>query len=304
MIKKIISLTAVLLLTAASAWAGRMRVITTTVYTASLARTIGGDRVDVQSLVPAGFNADNYAPRPQDLFKIHRAKLFIMIGLNLEDWARDLVTAANNPDLVEAEIYHGIKLLDKPAGAVDFSFGDIHPFGNPHFQLDPNAGRVMAKNIAEAMTVADPADKELFAKNLADFESKLTTAQKRWNEEMAPYKGTMILTYHESWDYFAEYFGLKIPVPPKTIEEKPGFVPSPRRIEEVVRLSKDKNVKLIITEPYYDVSIAQAVAERLGVPCLNFGLYDIGLNPKQADYISMIDDVVNQSAAALGSHVH
>src|SRR5580704_13865097 len=183
MTKKSLSLAALLLLTAAGARASKMRVLTTTVYTASLAKTIGGDKVDVESLVPPGFNADNYSPRPQDLFKIHRAKLFIMIGLNLEDWARDLVSAANNPDLVEAEIYHGITLLDKPKGSVDYSFGDIHPFGNPHFQTDPEAGRTMAKNIAEALGVADPADKELFAKNLADFETKLTVAEKGWKEK-------------------------------------------------------------------------------------------------------------------------
>jgi ABC-type Zn uptake system ZnuABC Zn-binding protein ZnuA len=304
MTKKSISFAAILLLLAAGAQAGRMRVVTTTVYTASLAKTIGGDKVDVESLVPPGFNADNYSPRPQDLFKIHRAKLFIMIGLNLEDWARDLVSAANNPDMVEAEIYHGITLLDKPKGAVDFSFGDIHPFGNPHFQTDPEAGRTMAKNIAEALAVADPADKALFVKNLAAFEAKLTIAEKRWKEALAPFKGDAILTYHESWDYFAEYFGFVIPVPPKTIEEKPGFVPSPRRVEEVIRLAKDKNVKLIVTEPYYDVSIAQTIADRLGVSMLNFDLYGIGINPKETDYISMIDDVVDQVAKALGGHAH
>jgi zinc/manganese transport system substrate-binding protein len=119
---------------------------------------------------------------------------------------------------------------------------------------------------------------------------------------MAPYKGTAILTYHESWDYFAEYFGLPIPVPPKTIEEKPGFVPSPRRVEEVIRLSKDKNVKLIVTEPYYDVSIAQTIADRLGVPWLSIALYGIGLKPKQTDYISMVDDVVDQFVKTLGAH--
>jgi ABC-type Zn uptake system ZnuABC Zn-binding protein ZnuA len=304
MTKKSISLAAALLLTAAGARAAKMRVLTTTVYTASLAKTIGGDKVDVESLVPPGFNADNYSPRPQDLFKIHKAKVFMMIGLNLEDWARDLVSAANNPDLVEAELYHGITLLDKPAGSVDFSFGDIHPFGNPHFQTDPEAGRMLAKNIAEALGVADPADKELFAKNLADFEAKLTVAEKGWKAKLAPYKGTAILTYHESWDYFAAYFGFPIPVPPKTIEEKPGFVPSPRRIQEVIRLSKDKNVKLIVTEPYYDVSIAQSIADSLGVPMLNFDLYGIGANPKEKDYISMVDDVVDQVAQKLGGHAH
>jgi zinc/manganese transport system substrate-binding protein len=289
----------------ANLWAsGKFHVVTTTDYTASLTKTIGGDKVDVESLVPPGFNADLYSPRPQDLFKIHRAKLFIMIGLNLEDWARDVVNAAENPNLVKAEIYHGIPLLDVPKGHIDYSFGDIHPNGNPHLQINPEDGRIMARNIREALAAADPEDKALFDKNLADFELRLNAAEKRWYAEMAPYKGMAFIPYHECWTYFAEAFHLVIPEPPKTIEEKPGFVPSPRRIEEVIRLAKDKNVKLIVTEPYYDVAIGKVISERLGIPYVSISLYDIGLNPKETDYISMEDYIVHQVAQALGGHAH
>ena len=283
-------------------WAARMRVLTTADYTAALANTIGGDKVDAQTLVPPGFNADSYSPRPQDLFKIHRAKLFIMIGLNLEDWARDLVSAANNPDLVKAEIYHGIPLLDVPKGTIDYSFGDIHPNGNPHFQINPEDGRIMARNIAEALSTADPANKATYSQNLAAFEKQLTEAEARWRAKMAPYKGSAMIPYHESWTYFAEAFGLTVPEPPKTIEEKPGFVPSPRRVEEVIRLARDKHVKVIVTEPYFDLSISQEIAKQLGVPLLNISLYDIGLNPKETDYISMMDYIVDQFAQALSGH--
>lgn len=191
-VKKFLALFAILAFTR-PAQAARLKVVTTTDYTTALTRAVGGDKVEVESLVPPGFNADLYSPRPQDLFKIHRAKLFIMIGLNLEDWARDLVSAADNANLTKAEIYHGIKLLDIPKGNVDYSFGDIHPFGNPHFQLDPEAGRVMARNIREALVTVEPADKAYFDKNLADFESKLNEAEKRWAAEMAPFKGEAFL---------------------------------------------------------------------------------------------------------------
>jgi ABC-type Zn uptake system ZnuABC Zn-binding protein ZnuA len=281
----------------AGAWA-RVHVVTTTDYTEALTKAVGGDKIDVESLVPAGFNADDYSSRPQDLFKIHRANLFITVGLNLEDWARDLVNAANNPNLVKAEIYHGIPLLDVPKGNIDYSFGDIHPYGNPHFQLNPEDGRIMARNICKALVYVDSGDKTTFEKNLADFESNLSKAEARWHAEMAPYKGYAFIPYHESWTYFAEAFHLRIPEPPKTIEEKPGFVPSPRRIEEVVRMARDKNVKAIVTEPYYDVSIGKAVADQLGVPLLNISLYDIGLNPQEKDYISMMDVIVNQFVEA------
>lgn len=296
--KKPLALAVSILFLSANVMAAKLKVVTTTVYIASLTKTIGGDKVDVHSLAPAGFDADGYSPRPQDLFKVHQAKLFIMIGLNLEDWARDLVSASSNPNLVKAEIYKGIHLLDVPKGEVNYGFGDIHPYGNPHFQLNPEDGRIMARNIEEALVYADAADKAEFEKNLKDFESRLTQAEARWQNQMAPFKGKAFLPYHESWDYFAEAFHLAIPEPPKTIEEKPGFVPSPRRIEEVVKAAKDTGVKLIITEPYYDVSIAKTVAQRLNVPVLNLSLYDIGSNPKQTDYISMMDDIVGQVAQA------
>src|ERR1035438_2202325 len=89
--RKFFSLAVVLAAASSAASASRFHVVTTTDYTAALTRQIAGDKADVETLVPPGFNADLYSPRPQDLFKIHRAKLFIMIGLNLEDWARDVV---------------------------------------------------------------------------------------------------------------------------------------------------------------------------------------------------------------------
>jgi zinc/manganese transport system substrate-binding protein len=284
--------------------AAQLKVVTTTNYIASLAKTIGGDHVDVNALSPAGFDADGYSARPQDLFKIHQAKLFIMVGLNLEDWARDLVNAANNPQLIKAEIYHGIPLLDVPRGAVDYSFGDIHPYGNPHFQLNPDDGKIMAQNIEQALAYVDPENRREYEKNLAAFIAALGKAEARWRSMMAPFKGTAFIPYHESWNYFAQAFHLVIPEPPKTIEEKPGFVPSPRRIQEVISLAKEKKVKLIITEPYYDVSIGETVAENLAIPCLSLSLYDIGLDPKQKDYISMMDTIVGRVAQALGSHAH
>jgi len=282
----------------AYATAATIKVVTTTTDLASLATTIGGDKVDVQALVPIGFNADLYSPRPSDLYKIHQAKLFIQVGLGLEDWARDLVNEANNADLVKAQVSSGIMLLDVPQGRVDYSFGDIHPFGNPHYQLDPEAGRQMAKNIFNALVYVDAADKDYFAQNLATFDTLLTAAEKKWTAEMAPFAGTKFIPYHESWDYFARAYKLQIPEP---IESKPGFPPSPSRIEEIIRTCRSADVKLIVTEPYYDVSIAQLISKEAGIPYLNLYI-DVGGTPEQKDYISTIDYIVTQFANTLGNH--
>ncbi|MGH7933301.1 MAG: metal ABC transporter substrate-binding protein [Candidatus Binataceae bacterium] len=275
-----------------------LRVVTTTTDLAALAQAVGGDRVEAQALVPEGFNADLYSPRPSDLFKIHQARLFLQVGLGLEDWARDLVNEANNSNLVKAQVSYQVPLLDIPKGHVDYSFGDIHPYGNPHFQLNPGDGRIMAQNIFNALAYVDPADKAYFAQNLAAFDARLAAAEKKWDAEMAPYKGLKFIPYHESWDYFAEAFNLEIP---ETIEEKPGFVPSPKRIEQVIGVCKADHVKLIVTEPYYDQSVAKLISSQCGVPYLNLYI-DVGGTTQQKDYISMIDYIVTQVASALGGH--
>jgi zinc/manganese transport system substrate-binding protein len=283
---------------AAGARAEPIKVVTTTTDLASIVATVGGDKVDAQALVPGGFNADFYDPRPSDLFKIHRARLFVEVGLGLEEWARDLVNEANNAELIKADVSYQVPLLDVPKGRVDFSFGDIHPYGNPHYQLDPEDGRVMARNIFNALAYADPADKDYFAANLAAFDKRLVAAEAKWRQQMKPYAGSKFIPYHESWDYFARAFELTIPA---TIESKPGFVPSPARVQEVIGLAKREGVKLIVTEPYYEVSIAKLVAQEVGVPWLDLTI-DVGGAPEQKDYISMIDYIVARFVAALSGH--
>ena len=126
----------------------------------------------------------------------------------------------------------------------------------------------------------------------------LSAAAKKWDAEMAPFAGTKFVPYHESWDYFARAFKLQIP---ETIESKPGFAPSPARVEQVIQFCKQQNVKLIVTEPYYDVSVAQLIAKEAGIPYLNLYI-DVGGDPQQKDYISMIDYIVTQFVATLSGH--
>ena len=156
----------------------------------------------------------------------------------------------------------------------------------------------MARNVFNALAYADPADRDLFAANLAEFERRLDGAESGWRREMAPYAGTKFIPYHESWDYFARAFNLRIPT---TIESKPGFVPSPARVQEVIELARRERAKFVVSEPYYEVSIAKLVAEQVGVPLLNLTI-DVGGSPEQKDYISMINYLVSHFVKALSAH--
>jgi ABC-type Zn uptake system ZnuABC Zn-binding protein ZnuA len=277
--------------------AARLRVVTFTTDLKSIAESIGGDRVRVDSLVPPGFDADHYVARPSDLYKLHRAQLFLMIGLGFESHAGGhLFQQIANPKLIYADMSHRVPLLDVAAGPVDYSFGDIHPLGNPHYQLNPEVGAIVARNVYTALIHADPDGRGYYEANLKAFEERLGQAMARWRKQMEPYKGARFMPYHNSWSYFAQAFDLVIPA---TIESKPGFVPSPARVQEVIEIARAENVRLVVTEPYYEVAIAKLVAEQVGIPYLVLTI-NVGGSPEQKDYISMIDHIVREFVRALG----
>ena len=104
-----------------AAHAKTIRVVTTTNYIGALTETLGGEKVSIESLSPAGFDADNYSARPQDLFKIHQAKLFIMIGLNLEDWARDPATKDRLITIMKTITFEEqLRRIDNSSGNLSF----------------------------------------------------------------------------------------------------------------------------------------------------------------------------------------
>ena len=75
--------------------------------------------------------------------------------------------------------------------------GDVHPYGNPHYWIDPENGRVIARSIAAKLSQLDPGGKEAFQKNLAAFETKLTAKEKEWDAALAPFAGAKIVTFHD-----------------------------------------------------------------------------------------------------------
>ncbi|MGH7948594.1 MAG: metal ABC transporter substrate-binding protein [Candidatus Binataceae bacterium] len=303
LIRIVLLATAALLspLLGANAHAEKTRVIAFTTDVASIAQSVGGDRIDVQALVPGNWDVDRYEPRPSDLHKLHQAQLFLLVGLGLEAHAGgEMIQQVANPKLQFADLSYQIPVLDVPAGPVDYSFGDIHPYGNPHYQLNPANGLIMARNVYAAFAQIDPDGRNYYAANLKAFEQQLNDAIAGWRKQMAPFAGEKFIPYHNSWSYFAQAFKLAIPA---AIESKPGFVPSAARVEEVIEIAKAQKVKVIVAEPYYEVSIAKLVADQAALPLLVLNI-SVGARPEQKDYISMIDYLVQQFASTMGRHAN
>jgi len=283
-------LVSIVLLKAAPLLAGKLYVVTTTQDLASLTREVAGDRVEVVSLAKGYQDPHFVDAKPSYVLQLSRADLLIAVGLELEvGWLPTLVQQARNPKLLTSTNYldpsTAVDILERPKEQVTRALGDVHPFGNPHYWLDPENGRKMARAIAEKLTALDPAGADLYRKNVASFEQRLDQKEKEWDAEMALYAGTEIVTYHNSWPNFAKRFQLRVV---GYVEPKPGIPPGPAHVAGLIDMMKSRHVPLILMEPYFDSKLPKSIADKTGATLLVF-VPSVGGVPEIKDYFSLFD---------------
>src|SRR5262250_480542 len=236
--------------------AGTLQVMTTTTDLAALAQEIGGDKVSVESIARGYQDPHFVEAKPSFLLKLRKTELLMVVGLDLEiGWLPPLITQSTNPKIqVGAPGYFDAsrfaQILEMPTGQVTRAEGDVHPLGNPHYWLDPENGKIVAREIADRLTKFRPNDRAYFEQRLTDFTNRLNDAEKRWTAMMAPYKGVKVVTYHRSFPNFAERFGLDIV---GYVEPKPGIPPTPQHTLDLMNQMKKDNIKIVMVEPYFDL---------------------------------------------------
>jgi zinc/manganese transport system substrate-binding protein len=268
-----------------------VRVVTSLQDFASIADSVGGKRVETFSLARGYQDPHFVEPKPSFVIRLSKANLLIVAGLDLEigylppllDQSRNAKIRPGSPGYLDASI--GCEILERPKTAVTRAMGDVHPYGNPHFWLDPGNGRVIARSIAQKLAQLDPAGASEFKANLASFEARLSEAEKRWDAAMAPFAGREVVTYHNSWPNFLKRFRL---VAAGYVEPKPGIPPSPAHIVELINLMIQKKVRLILMEPYFDERTPNAIAQKTGAKVLTF-IPSVGGVPAAKDYIALFD---------------
>jgi len=279
----------------------RLTVMTTTEDLASIAREVGGDRITVESIAKGYQDPHFVEAKPSFILKLQKADLLIVVGRELEiGWLPPLLQQSRNAKIqAGADGYldasQGVRILEIPTGQVTRAMGDVHPQGNPHYWLDPENARVIATSIAGKLSAARPADRAYFEQRLAAFGARLTDAVKKWTAQMAPYKGTKVVTYHRSFPNFADRFGLDII---GYVEPKPGIPPSPGHTLELIQEMKRQNVKLILVEPYFDTSTPQSVARAVGGQVLVVPP-SVGGVKEATDFLSLFDYDVSLLVTAL-----
>ena len=179
----------------------RLAIVTTTGDLRTLAEAVGGDRVAVTSLVPAGFDAEEYQPRPQDLARVKRAQAVVRIGLDFDLWFDRLLAQAGSSVRRGAAGYidasFGIAALDVRGTSV--GDGHAHGSGNPHYWLDPKNAEIITANVLEALARLDPANTAIYEANRLAFLARLERKLKDWEGKLAAFNGVPLVAYHNSW---------------------------------------------------------------------------------------------------------
>jgi len=301
--KRFSALFAVLVaLTAAPAF-GAVKVVTSLQDFASIADAVGGKRVETFALAKGYQDPHFVEPKPSFVLKLSKADLLIVAGLELEvgylppliDQSRNEKIRPNAAGYLDAST--GCDILERPTGTVTRAMGDVHPYGNPHYWLDPDNGRVIARAIAAKLSELDPSGAAEYKSNLAAFEAKLAEGEKRWDAALGPYAGTALVTYHTSWPNFLKRFKLTAA---GYIEPKPGVPPSPSHTLELINMMIEKKIPVILMEPYFDQKTPKSVADKTGATLITF-IPSVGGVPEAKDYVALFDYDVKLLADALAA---
>jgi zinc/manganese transport system substrate-binding protein len=294
--KRLIVALAAFLIAATPAFAAsKLNVIAATEDLAAIGREVGGDRITIEAIARGYQDPHFVEAKPSFILKLQRADLLIVVGRELEiGWLPPLIQQSRNGKIqpgasgyLDASLTATI--LEIPTGQVTRAMGDVHPLGNPHYWLDPENGKRVAKAIADKLGELQPNDRAYFQQQLDSFTSRLDASEKKWLAEMAPYKGTKMVTYHRSFPNFAERFGLEIV---GYVEPRPGIPPTPQHTLDLINEMKRQNVKLVLVEPYFDLKTPNAIGRETGAQVLVMppsvgGIKAIG------DYFALFDYDIN-----------
>jgi len=293
-----------LTLTCASAFAlsshAKLNVVTTLPDFGSLAREIGGDKVDVTTMAKPTEDSHFVDARPSFVVQLRNADVLIEGGAELEiGWLPPLLQNARNgkievgkPGRVVAS--QGIRLMNVPA-SVTRAAGDVHALGNPHFMVDPIIAKTVAQHIAQSFAALDTPNAAFYDSNYKKFEATINAKLQEWGTALLPFKGQKVVAYHDSWPYFAHRFGLDSSI---FLEPKPGIPPSPSHLTEVIEQMKAQKVKAVIVEPFHDRKIAEKVASSTGAKIADFAQYP-GALPNSDTYVKLIDALVSRLTSAM-----
>jgi ABC-type Zn uptake system ZnuABC Zn-binding protein ZnuA len=265
--------------------------VATTSVLGDMVEQVGGDRVDVTSIVPMGGVVEAFDPSPQDIAAVSEAELVVMNGVGLDDWLVRVVEAAA-PDVPV------VRLGEDLPGVTYIGEGEGEGT-NPHLWLDVANGLRYAERIRDALVATDPAHADDYRSGGGAYADRLRVLDDEVRASVAtiPPTNRKIVSFHEAFPYFARAYGLEIV---GSIVGVPGQDPSAGEVAALADSIRDSGAKAVFTESQFNPALAQAIAADAGV-VVESNLYNDSLGDPPVDtYEGLIRWDTDQIVAALG----
>jgi ABC-type Zn uptake system ZnuABC Zn-binding protein ZnuA len=280
-----------------------VQVITTNADLKSLVEAVGGPHVTVTSLVPAGSNAEEYAPRPQDIDRLRGTDMVVRVGVDYDLWLDRLLRQTKRRDLQRGgdayvDASNAIVLLEVKNGGLSNHHGHAHGSGNPHYWLDPANAAVITGNVVEALARLDPSNARYYERQRNEFLAHLEQRIKHWIDKLAPYAGQPLITYHNNWPYLARRFRLNFI---GTLEPRPGVAPSAAELARLIKRMQEYKVGVIVRHPQEPSRDVDFLARKTGARVVLLAA-SVGDLPGTQDYLSLFDVNVSALQAALSEY--
>jgi len=258
----------------------------------SLVHELAGDKVDVDVGTSALQDVHQIEAKPSLIAKVRAADLAVCTGAQLEvGWLPQLISQSGNTKVASGPgsfmAAAQVKTLEKPT-ALDRAYGDVHPDGNPHVQLDPRRVLIIARRLDDRLAELDPSNAAVYKQRGADFEKRWLAAMTKWQAEAAPLRGRKVVVHHISWIYLWDWLGIQ---QIGALEPKPGVPPTSGHLASLIGLTKSSNTLAIIRAAYQDPKPADWLADRTGVPAVTLP-YTVGGDAQSKDLFGLFDSSI------------
>jgi zinc/manganese transport system substrate-binding protein len=276
----------------APARAGKLDVVATYPWIASIAEFIGKDLVSVSALARADYDPHTIIPKPSYIARLRSADLLIMNGAQLEiGWLPPLIRQANNPEVVPGskgllDLSSCVTLMNA-RDSVSRAEGDIHPDGNPHFNLDPYNIPAIARAIASKFAELDAGNAAAYEANLAEFAAAWNARLKEWDAKLSKLKGVKVVEYHRLYDYLLARYGAVLVT---TIEPIPGIPPSSRHIAGLEARLASEGVWAILQDAYHPNDASAYLSSKTSVKLIVLP-HDAGAIDGTGDIFLLFDEI-------------
>lgn len=276
---------------------GKLKVMASFYTMYDFAQKIGGDKVEVTNMVPAGTEPHDWEPSTKDLIEMEKSDVFIYNGAGMEQWVDDVLESLDTEELTSVEASKGIKLLkDNDAHEHDHQHGSEN---DPHVWLDPQNAKYEMNRIKKALIKADPKNKDYYEANYKKEAAKCDELDQLYKEELAKVSKRELVVAHEAFGYLCKAYDLEqMGIEGLSADDEPD----PKQMSEVIDFAKKHKVKTIFFEELVSPKVAKTIAKETGASAKMLnpleGLSDKKIKAGQ-DYFSVMKQNLSAIKEAL-----